>query len=70
VISPHDTWHRLRTVFKDWLAMGVEHVWAFEPEVATAYRVDVNGMWRVREPELSVTGTPFRLVLDEVFAAD
>ncbi|WP_263375253.1 Uma2 family endonuclease [Granulicella aggregans] len=70
VISPHDTWHRLRTVFKDWLAMGVEHVWAFEPAVATAYRVDLNGMWRVREPELSVPGTQFRLVLYEVFATD
>jgi Uma2 family endonuclease len=70
VISRHDTWQRLRTVFEDWLAMGVEHVWAFEPEVSTAYRVDVNGMWRAREAELLVPGTPFRLVLDEVFAAD
>jgi Uma2 family endonuclease len=70
VISPHDTWQRLRTVFEDWLAMGVEHIWAFEPEAAIAYRVDANGMWRVKDAELVVPGTPFRLNLDEVFAVD
>jgi Uma2 family endonuclease len=70
VISRHDTWQRLRTVFEDWLAMGVEHVWAFEPGAAITYRVDANGIWRVWEAELSVQGTPFRLVLGGVFAAD
>ena len=70
VISPHDTWQRLRMVFEDWLAMGVEHVWAFEPEGSAAYRVDGNGTWRVRESELAIPGTPFRLLLDEVFSAD
>jgi Uma2 family endonuclease len=70
VISRHDTWQRLRTVFEDWLKMGVEHVWAFEPEAAIAYRVDERGMWRVREAELAVPGMPFRLNLQEMFAAD
>jgi len=70
VISRHDAWQRLRTLFDDWLKMGVEHVWAFEPEGAIAYRVDANGMWRFWDAELAVPGTAFRLVLDEVFVAD
>jgi Uma2 family endonuclease len=40
VMSPEDTWKRLSGEMGDYLRMGVEHVWAFDPEARTAHRFD------------------------------
>jgi Uma2 family endonuclease len=67
VISPDDTWRRLRTLITDFWSMGVRNIWAFEPEERLAHRFDADGLHAVREPELSVPGTDIRLCVADVF---
>jgi hypothetical protein len=68
VLSPDDTWARMRSRLNDYLAMGVEHVWCFDPETREARRYTANGFDRVTEPELTVPGTAVRVNLAEVFS--
>jgi Uma2 family endonuclease len=67
VISPDDTWRRLRSLFTDYWTMGVQNIWAFEPEERLVHRFDGDGLHRVREAELRVSGTEIRLDVAEVF---
>jgi Uma2 family endonuclease len=67
VVSPDDTWKRLRALFTDFWSMGVRHIWAFEPEERLANRFDADGLHPVRETELTVPGTPIRLNVEDVF---
>ena len=66
VLSPEDTWKRLRGVVDDYFAMGVEHVWAFDPQMREAFVCDRLGFHKVTE--LAVVGTAIRLDLQEVFS--
>jgi Uma2 family endonuclease len=68
VLSPEDTWKRLQEKLSDYVAMGVENVWAFDPEKRTAHRFDRDGLHLVTEDELSAAGTEIRLNVAEVFA--
>jgi len=68
VLSPEDTWKRLRGVLGDYLSMGVKHIWAFDPEERVAYRFDADGFRPVADAEMVVEGTEVRLVVAEVFA--
>jgi Uma2 family endonuclease len=68
VLSPDDTWARMRSRLNDYLAMGVEHVWCFDPETREARRYTAGGFDRVTEPELTVPGTAVRVNLAEVFS--
>ncbi len=68
VLSPEDTWKRLRGVLGDYLAMGVMHIWAFDPEERVAYRFDADGFHPVAEDEMAVEGTEIRLRVAEMFA--
>ncbi len=68
VLSPEDTWKRLRGVLGDYLAMGVEHIWAFDPEERIAYRFDADGFHPVTEAQLAVSGTEIRVEVADVFA--
>ncbi len=67
VISPDDTWRRLRTLFEDFWSMGVRNVWAFEPEARLAHRFDAEGLHRVRDTELRVSSTEISLNVADVF---
>jgi len=67
VISPDDTWRRLRALFTDFWSMGVRNIWAFEPEERLAHWFDADGLHPVRETELRVPGTEIRLNVAEVF---
>jgi Uma2 family endonuclease len=67
VISPDDTWRRLRTLFEDFWSMGVRNIWAFEPEERLAHWFDADGLHPVREAELRVSGTEIRLNVADVF---
>ncbi|SNS30713.1 Endonuclease, Uma2 family (restriction endonuclease fold) [Granulicella rosea] len=66
VISREDTWKRLQEVLGDYLAFGVPHIWAFDPETRKAYRYDERGL-TVVNGALSVPGTSLVLHVDEVF---
>src|SRR5271163_2002019 len=68
VLSSEDTWKRLRGVMGDYLAMGVAHVWAFDPEERRAYRFDADGFHPVTAEVMAVAGTQIRVVIAEVFA--
>ncbi len=68
VLSPEDTWKRLRGVLGDYLAMGVRHIWAFDPEERLAYRFDADGFHPVAEAKMVADGTEIRLVVAEVFS--
>jgi Uma2 family endonuclease len=69
VLSPEDTWTRIRERLDDYLAMGVEHIWCFEPEAREVRRYTAVGFDRVTEPELTVAGTAIRVSVAEVFSA-
>jgi Uma2 family endonuclease len=69
VLSPEDTWTRIRERLNDYLAMGVEHVWCFEPEAREVRRYTAEGFVKVTEPELTVAGTAIRISVAEVFSA-
>jgi Uma2 family endonuclease len=69
VLSPEDTWVRIRERLDDYLAMGVEHVWCFEPDAREVRRYTAEGFVKVTEPELTVSGTAIRISIAEVFSA-
>jgi Uma2 family endonuclease len=68
VLSPEDTWTKMRARLNDYLAMGVTHVWCFEPEAREARRYTPDGFEVAREAELTVNGTPIRVNVAEVFS--
>jgi Uma2 family endonuclease len=68
VLSPEDTWKRLREVMGDCLAMGVAHVWAFDPEERRAYRFNAEGFRPVTVEALTVEGTAIQVGIAEVFS--
>ncbi len=68
VMSPEDTWKRLRGVLGDYLTMGVENIWAFDPETRTAHRFDATGLHLVADAQLAVAGTEIRVSVAEVFS--
>ena len=68
ILSPEDTWTRLRERLDDYLRLGVPHIWCFEPDSRQARRYTAEGFTRVNEPALTVPGTPIRIELAEVFA--
>jgi len=68
VVSPEDTWKHICEVLSDFLAMGVEHIWAFDPDTRIAHRFDAEGLHVVKEAELGVPGTEIRVNVAEVFS--
>ena len=69
ILSPEDTWKRFGGRIADYLAMGVAHVWVFDPGEREAFRCDAEGYHRVHASELTVPETEIRLNLQTVFAA-
>jgi Uma2 family endonuclease len=69
VLSPEDTWMRIRERLDDYLRMGVEHVWCFEPDARETRRYTAQGFVKVTEPELTIPGTAIRIRVAEVFSA-
>jgi Uma2 family endonuclease len=68
VLSPGDTWKRLKVRVDEYIDLGVPHVWAFDPADRTAYRCDKDGFHRVTTPDLAIPGTPITLNLPTLFA--
>jgi Uma2 family endonuclease len=68
VISPEDTWKPLRNALGDYMTMGVEHIWAFDPDERKAHRFGADGMRLVLDAELTVPGTEIRVSVAEVFS--
>ncbi|RXH57398.1 Uma2 family endonuclease [Granulicella sibirica] len=68
VLSPEDTWAKRRARLNDYLAMGVEHVWCFDPDAREARRFTATGFVVASEPTLTVSGTPIVISITEVFS--
>jgi Uma2 family endonuclease len=68
ILSPEDRLSRVQERIEDYLAFGVEHIWIFDPERRTASAASASGLHPVRSDELTVPGTPIRVVLSELFA--
>ena len=66
--SPEDTLRRTTIKAAEYVAFGIQHVWVIDPYARTAWRGAASGLELVRGGELSVPGTPIRVVLDELFA--
>ncbi len=68
VLSPEDTWKRLMEKVRDYLELGVRHIWAFDPQTREAYLCDAEGFHRAHGT-LEIEGTPIKVDLEEIFSA-
>ena len=68
ILSPDDRLSDLHVKIGEYLAFRTEHVWIFDPEHRSAWWADGNGLHLVTTDELTVDGTPIRVVLGEVWA--
>ena len=66
VLSPEDTWTRLRERLDDYLSMGAENVWAFDPQKQEAFVYGPEGF--SKRTELMVDRTEIRVDVGEVFS--
>ena len=68
VLSPEDRWNRLKAKVDDYLALGVQHVWAFDPPTREAYICDGSGFHKVSTADISIPGTAISLKLADIFS--
>ncbi len=66
--SPEDTLRRVAEKSAEYLAFGIEHVWVVDPYARVGYRGTPQGLELVRTGELSIPGSPIRIVFEELFA--
>ena len=68
ILSPEDRLGRFTEKLEDYVAFGIPHIWVFDPQRRRAAQfVDGKVAW-IREDELTIPGTPIRIVLSEIFA--
>ncbi len=68
ILSPEDTLTAMRAKAAEYLQFGIENIWIIDPEPRIAYRYAEAAFEEVRSGELTVPGTPIRVVLSEMFA--
>jgi Uma2 family endonuclease len=68
ILSPRDTLKKMAKRCQDYLRFGVPNVWIVDPGTRAAWYLTVDGLVPAESGELTVPGTPIRIVLDEVFA--
>lgn len=68
VQSPDQPMSRTGKKSAEYLAFGIEHVWVIDPYARVAYRGTAQGLELVRTGELSIPGSPIRIVLEELFS--
>ncbi len=68
ILSPEDTLTAMRAKAAEYLQFGIENIWIIDPEPRIAYRYAEAALEEVRSGELTVPGTPIRVVLSEMFA--
>jgi Uma2 family endonuclease len=67
ILSPEDRLSCFQDRIDDYLAFGIEHIWILDPERRTARIATKTGLHVVESGELTVPGTPIRVVLSEMF---
>ncbi len=68
ILSPEDRTARTVRVLDDFRAMGVEHLWVFDPVDRVAMIYSEAGLKLVEGRRMTIPGTEIYLDLDEVFA--
>jgi Uma2 family endonuclease len=68
ILSPEDRLSRFHDKLDDYLAFGVENIWVLDPERRVARTAQNGELHIVRSGELTLPGTPIRVVLSELFA--
>jgi Uma2 family endonuclease len=68
ILSPEDSLRAMQEKAAEYRQFGVEHIWIVDPEPRIAYRYADGALEQVRTGELTVPGTPIRVVLSELFA--
>jgi Uma2 family endonuclease len=68
ILSPEDTMRAMQEKAAEYRLFGIEHIWVIDPEPRIAYRFTASGLEEVKTGELTVPGTPIRVVLSEMFA--
>ena len=68
VLSSGDTVRSVQERANDYAAMGVEHIWLFDPWIRVGYYASSRGFLQPEDGELQIPGTPIVISLAEVFA--
>jgi Uma2 family endonuclease len=68
ILSPEDCQSRFQDRIDDYIEFGIEHIWIIDPERRTVQRATGAGLQMADPGELTVPGTPIRVVLSELFA--
>lgn len=68
ILSPEDSLRGMQEKAAEYTSFGVENIWIVDPEPRIAYRYRDGALQEIRDGELTVMGTPIRLVLSEMFA--
>ena len=68
ILSEEDRFSATMEKLEDYQRFGIENIWIVDPELRLAYRYTAAGLEGVRDGELTVPGTPIRVVLSEMFA--
>jgi Uma2 family endonuclease len=68
ILSPEDRLSRFQDRIDDYVAFGVENIWVLDPERRIARTAASKILHVVESDELTVPGTPIRVVLSELFA--
>jgi Uma2 family endonuclease len=68
VYSRDDTPRELQGRIDDYIALGVQNIWLFDPARRRAWSVNANGAHIPVDHEFSVPGTPIRIPLEDLYA--
>ncbi|MGB6687343.1 MAG: Uma2 family endonuclease [Terracidiphilus sp.] len=68
ILSPEDEMPDVRKKAEEYRLFGVENIWVVDPDARISYRYAETGLEEVLTGELTVPGTPIRVVLSEMFA--
>lgn len=68
ILSPEDTLRAMQEKAAQYRGFGIENIWLIDPEPRLAYIYASEGLKEVQSGELTVPGTPIRVVLGEMFA--
>ena len=68
ILSPEDTLRAMQEKAAEYRQFGIEYIWIVDPEPRIAYRYTGSSLEEVNSGELTVPGTPIRVVLSEMFA--
>jgi len=68
ILSPEDKLTAFQKKSAQYSHFGIENIWIIDTELRIAYQYTSSGLEEVRTGELTVPGTPIRVVLSEMFA--